>query len=397
VSEVSKQESVPDIRKDKLRVVYVYKDFDTYNGLIETFLIMSKKRAKLPFDFEVCVFRNKTDDHAKIFKANGGILVNLKSLWGSNPMIIFELYKLFRDSRPDIVQTFILKPNLFGIMAAVLAKVPVIIATDLTLKDQAPTRLRRLRDRLLYKIYIAVANKADHVICISEAIQKELKGLGIKVGVSVIPPPIDVDAMESRLTKLENGLGKPQGELIIGIVARLSEEKRHVDLFEAFAFLSKRFTNIKLLIVGDGPLRSRLEALARRLGIGDRAKFVGFQKDVHRYLSIMDIFVLPSRTEGAGIAIVEAMLWGLPVVASRVGGIPEIVGEQVAGLLFDPGDVGQLISALTQLIENPEKRKIFGENGRKKAYLSFHPDKFIDSHYQLYRALLNQKAVSAFR
>ena len=378
-------------------MLYIYKDFDIYNGLIETFLILSKKKATLPFDFKVCVFCNKKDEYSKIFKGNGGILVNLHSLWGSNPLIIYKLFKLFKRSCPDVVQTFALKPNLFGIIAAFLAGVPVSIATELTLKDQAPTRLRRLRDKLLYRTYACIANKADHVICVSEASRKEIKGLGITVDISVIPPPIDIEEINKHFEGREDYPPGPQKEVTIGIVARLSEEKRHTDLLEAFSILSKRYPGINLLIVGDGPLRNQLAARARRLEISDKVCFVGFQKDVQWYLRAMDIFVLPSRTEGMPISIMEAMICGLPVVASRVGGIPEIVDDHVTGLLFDSGKAGQLSNALSQLIEDPEKRKAFGESARKKAYQSFHPDNFIERHYQLYCSLLDQKAARLAR
>jgi len=383
--------------KNKLKVFYIYKDFDIYNGLIETFLILSKKKAMLPFDFEVCVFSNKKDEYSKIYKANGGILINLGSRWGSNPLILFKLYKLFRRNCPDVVQTFVLKPNLFGITAAILAKVPVVIATDLTLKDQAPNRLRRLRDKLLYRIYVGLANRADHVLCVSEAGRKQLKEFGVNAGISVIPSPIDMEETIKGYQERGDRSHKLQMKTTIGIVARLSEDKRHIDLLEAFAILSKKYPGIYLLIVGDGPLRTYLETMSRRLQIQDKVSFVGFQKDVRRYLRAMDIFALPSRTEALGMAIMEAMAWGLPVVASRVGGIPEIVDDHVTGLLFDPGNVGQLSNALSQLIEDPEKRKAFGENAREKAYQSFQPENFIDRHYQLYCSLMDQKVVSTSR
>lgn len=375
-------------RRD-IRVMYIYKDFDIYNGLIETFLILSEKQATLPFGFKVCVFRNKKIDYAEIFKGNGGTLINLRCRWSSNPLIVFRLYQLFRRERPDVVQTFVLKPNLFGIIAALLANVPVAIATDLTLKDQAPTRLRRLRDRLLFPLYASVSNRADHVICVSEAIREDLTQLGVRTGISVITPPIDLRESAKYAKARENCPGEPQKDITIGIVGRLSEEKRHADLLEAFSLLLEKYSEISLLIVGEGPLRPRLEAQARHLEISHRVSFAGFQKDVFRYLSLMDIFALPSRTEGTPLAAMEAMAYGLPVVASRVGGIPEIVDDQVTGILFDAGNVAQLSRALAQLIEDPEKRRVFGENGKNKAYRSFSPDAFIESHYRLYLTLLD--------
>jgi len=375
----------------RLKVLYVYKDFDTYNGLIETFLILSAKRTTIPFDFEVCVFANKKKDYSEIFEKNGGKLTNLGFRWGSNPFIILSLYKLFRHRHPDIVQTFILKPNLFGITAAILAGVPITIADDLTLQDQAPTPLRRLRDKVLYRVYVAVANNADHVICRSTPIRRELEALGLKTDVSIIPPPFDIHTIEQLSNADRFSRQRTKENTIIGIVARLSEEKRHEDLLKAFAALSERHSSVRLLIIGDGPSRSHLEGLVRQLGIGEKVEFSGFQKNVHQYLRTMDIFVLPSRSEGAGIAIMEAMAWGLPVVASRVGGIPEIVDEGLTGLLFAPGNVKELTDALDTLIEDEKKRTELGERGREKALREFHPDRFIDRHYLLYRTLLDQK------
>jgi len=378
----------------RIKVTYVYKDFDIYNGLIETFLILARKKKTLPFDFEVCVFQNEDNEHSREFKSLGCGLVNLNSRWGSNPVVIYKLYKLFRNSRPDIVQTFVLKPNLFGIAAALLARVPVSIATDLTLKDQAPTRMRRLRDKFLYRIYAGVANQADQVISVSDASKEELRELGIKVGISVIPPPIDTNKTDLDARTESRGENGSQEAVVIGIVARLSEEKRHLDLLEAFSRTLQAFPNTCLVIVGDGPLRGQLEARAQKLGMHEKVSFVGFQKDVNKYLRMMDIFVLPSRTEGMPIAIMEAMAWQLPVIASRVGGIPEIVDDQATGILFDLGNIDQLTNALTQLISDPQKRKAFGESGKRKVFTTFHPDKFVESHYELYRALLKQRKVS---
>lgn len=381
----------------KIKVLYIYKDFDIYNGLIETFLILSKKKRTLPFEFAVCVFHNKNDDYSKTFKDNGGNMINLNSRWASNPLIIFRLYKILRKHRPDVVQTFILKPNLFGIIAAILAKVPIVIATDLTHKNQAPTRLRRLRDKFLYRIYINVANRSSHLICRSDAIRKELIELGVNVDISVIPAPIDIVEINKYYRAKKEYSCRPEKEITIGIVGRLSEEKRHADLLEALFLLSKKYPGINLLIVGDGPLQSQLEDLTIRLKIESKVKFTGFKKDIPKYLNLMDIFVLPSRTEGTPLSIMEAMACGLPIVASRVGGIPMIVKNKVTGILFDPGNVRQLTSALERLIEDPEIRKTLGENGRKRIYDSLHPDRFIDRHFQLYRDLLDQKTVSISR
>lgn len=377
--------------KERHNVLFVYKDFDVFNGLIKTFILLSKKRPSLPFDFSVCVFKNKSEKYSKIYVDNGGELINLGFRWGSNPLIIYKLCKVLKSKRPDIVHTFILKPNIFGIIAAILSKVQVIIANDLTLTDQAPTRMRRLRDKLLYKIYIKLANKTDHVICRSESIRRELKALGLRTDTSVIPPTFDFNSPESMSDITLASASKKKGELVIGTVARLSEEKRHEDLLRAFSLLEKEHKNIRLLIVGDGPLRPHLEKEAKSLGIETKTFFAGFQLDVYSYLEDMDIFVLPSRSEGAGIAIMEAMVCGLPVVASNVGGIPDIVAHNITGILFSPGDIFQLKQALAQLIGDEALRITFGQRGKKRVHELFHPDRFIERHFLLYRTILEKK------
>jgi len=373
-------------------VIYVYKDFDTYNGLIETFLILSKKQAELPFDYEVCVFKNRKSDYASIFKNNGGRLINLNFRWGSNPLILLHLYRVFKSRKPDVVQTFILKPNIYGIIAAALAGVPVIIATDLTLTNQAPTRLRRLRDKFLYRIYRQITRWADHVVCISETVKNQLKEIGLFCHMSVIYPPVDLEKMDlgNKENKIES-MSKNDKEVVIGNVARLSEEKRHKDLLEAFSILINKYPNLRLLIVGDGPLLSKLEILKKRLKIDERTQFTGFQKEILRYLKGMDIFVLCPRTEGLGIAILEAMACGLPIVATRVGGIPEIVDDQVNGILIDCKRVDQLVSALSDLIEDKDKRKEYGRRGREKVLHLFSFDRYVKEHYSLYVLLLEKK------
>lgn len=382
-----------DYTQKKLSVIYIYKDFDTYNGLIKKFLLMAKRQAEIPFDFEVLVFKNKEEEYATLFRNNRGKLINLGFKWSSNPLILLNLVRLLRRKRPDIVQTFILKPNLFGILASLLAKVPVRIATDLTLIDQAPTKLRRLRDKFLYRIYKHITRWADHVVCVSEAVKNEFLKLGLYCNVSVIYSPVDVENAFSKDHKKLLQSNELNGGVVIGIVGRLSEEKGHADLLRAFYVLNKKYGNLRLLIVGDGPLRKDLELLSKKLRIEKKVNFTGFQKDVYKYLDMMDIFVLPSRTEGLGTSILEAMISGLPVVASRVGGIPEIVDDGINGILIEYGRVDQLVTALSVLIEDQAKRREYGGKGKEKVLKRHSPEKFIEDHYNLYVSLLEKKGL----
>lgn len=377
----------------RLSVVYIYKDFDDYNGLIEQFLMFSKYKAKIPFDFEVWVFRNKKTDYSKIYINNGARLVNLGFDWGSNPLIILKLIRLLKQKCPDVVQTFILKPNIYGIIAAAAAKIPVIISTELTHMDQAPTIIKRIRDKVLYRIYKYLTKLCDQVVCVSNSIKNELLRLKIFCGIKVISPPIDISKIKPNLGGNKEMITDDNKEVVIGIVARLSEEKGHSELIDAFSSLAKLYRFIKLIIVGEGPLHNILEKQTRIMGIEDKVIFTGFQIDIDKYLNNMDIFVLPSRTEGLPVAILEAMAKGLPVIATRTGGITELVEDHKTGILVDYKRVDQLVSALSYLIDNEDKRLEYGLRGMEKIKNKFGFGKYVEEIYDLYISLYKIKKI----
>lgn len=374
-----------------MKVIYIYKDFDVFNGLIRTFIILAKRRNELHFDFKVCVFRDPRSTFAEQFRALGGTLDSLGIVWEDNPLIIWKLYRYLKKERPDVVHTFILKPNLYGRIAALLAGVPVIISNELTHKNQAPTALRRFRDRLLHPLNGYLNRFTDHIICRSEPMRREWEKPILKDRMSVIPAPFDLDLLkthsgprsrESRLTK---------GPWVVGIVARLTEEKRHCDLFQAFAEVVRTFNDAKLLIVGDGEKRKELEALTKEKGLLDKVEFAGFQEDVLPYLERMDLFVLPSRTEGTPLTIFEAMARELPIVATNVGGIPDIVQHNETGLVVEPGRPSELARAISRMLSNPEKMRAMGRKARERVLRDFHPDNFIRKHEALYESSLRNR------
>lgn len=375
----------------KIKVVYVYKDFDIFNGLIQTFMILGRRRKNLRFDFEVCVFNYKGSPFGEKFIQYGGSLVNLQSAWEDNPWIIWKLYNYFKKEKPDIVHTFILKPNLYGRIAAILAGVPIIVSNELTHKDQAPTSLKRFRDKFLHPINRILNRFTDHIIFRSVPMMEEWKSKVIEGRTSVIPAPFDIEKIDSTLhTKREKKGGK-NDPWVVGIVGRLSEEKRHRDLFIAFRKVKEIFPNSRLLIVGDGEMRGELELLSRNLGIDDHVDFVGFQENVSIFLRKMDLFVLPSRTEGTPLTIFEAMASGLPVIATNVGGIPGVVLHDETGILIKPGHPESLADNIIKLLSDPTKMADMGTNGRKRVIELYHPDNFIKKYENIYLSLANSE------
>lgn len=375
----------------RIKVIHVYKDFDTYNGLIETFLLMSREFDARKIEFKVCVFNYRGSSFGEKFRERGGKLDSLHATWEDNPLIIYKLYRYLKKEKPHIVQTYILKPNLYGRIAARLAGVPVIISTELTLKDQAPSFIRRLRDTFLHPLNAVLNTHTDAIICASEAIKKQWENSKTTEKLKVIYPPFDLSKLADAEQVFSRKKVARNGDWVIGIVGRLSEEKRHIDLMMAFKDISLFYPHTRLLIVGDGYLREQLERTADELAIRSRTTFTGFANNVFKYLGEMDIFVLPSRTEGSPLSIMEAMITGLPVISTRVGGIPEIVVDNETGILVQPGEPQEIEKAILWLLSHPDKAHAMGNKGRERIMTHFHPRHFINEHENIYCKLAAAK------
>jgi glycosyltransferase involved in cell wall biosynthesis len=186
--------------------------------------------------------------------------------------------------------------------------------------------------------------------------------------VTVVPYGVDMERFrpaETSATARETGLGPT---LTIGTTARLSYEKGLPDLLRAFALLRARFgERLRLRIAGEGPERERLESLARDLGIGTAVEMRGWLEhaDIPAFLHGLDIFVLASTYEGFGVSAVEASATGLPVVATDVYGIPDVVADGRTGLLVPPGDPAALAEAMGHLVEDAHRRRSLGRAGRE--------------------------------
>ena len=177
-------------------------------------------------------------------------------------------------------------------------------------------------------------------------------------------------------------------------MGRLSEEKRHLDLLQAFKRVTQLYPASRLLIVGEGYMRETLERRTTELHLSEKVIFAGFQTDVFKYLRTMDLFVLPSRTEGFGIVLLEAMAAGLPVVATKVGGIPEIVVDNDTGLLVEPGSWQDLSEAMLKLLSDPSALRTMGHKGQERVMTHFSESKFVTAHEDFYDMCLARKGMN---
>jgi glycosyltransferase involved in cell wall biosynthesis len=290
---------------------------------------------------------------------------------------LVELTRLMRRERPQVLHASSSKAGVLGRVAATLARVPVRFFTVHGWAFSAYSGLSglvyRVADRLM-------APLTTVTICVSE---QELAA-GLEAGACrressvVIHNAVDVAAAP------RSGHDRPVPRLIA--VGRLKAPKDFMTLVRALAELPAG--SFQGLIVGDGPDRAEVEAEIRRLGLEENVVLAGERSDVPELLAASDVFVLSSRSEGLPVSVLEAMAAELPVVASAVGGLAELVEDGVTGLLVPAGDERALAEALGRLVEDPEQRRSLGAAGRARAEAQFDLDTFRRAHLDLYHRQL---------
>lgn len=313
-----------------------------------------------------------------------------------NDLIAFvKIYRLIRRGRFDIVHTHSSKAGILGRVAARLAGVPHIVHTP------HGHVFTGYAGRILTALFIflerRVATFTDRIIGLTdEEVWEHLeRDIGDPVQFVSIPSGVDLEPFSTRPRAFRRStilaaIGLPERAFLIGSVGRLERVKGHIYLLEAFATLAPSFPDLFLAVVGDGELADPLRAFAQRSGISDRVRFLGWRDDTAVLLHAFDLFVLPSLNEGMGRALVEAMAAGLPIVATRAGGIPEVLGEGEAGLLVEAGSAAALAQGIEQLLLNRALRVRFGRAARKRARC-YSVEGMLQKIEALYRELLESE------
>ncbi len=290
--------------------------------------------------------------------------------------VIWQIRKYLRAERPDIVHTHLFGGDTWGRVAAILARVPVIVSTEHnTNLDEGWTKRK-------VKKFLSFFTKK--IVAVSEAVRKySVSRDRIKAKkMTVIQNGIDVGKFIA-LPKKE--FGDPP---VVGVVGRLEEQKGHKYLFEALNLI-KTIPWI-LWVVGDGSLKGSLERLAKDLNLRERIIFLGARRNVPEILSKIDIAVMPSLWEGLGIAILEAAAAGKPIVASRVGGIPEIIEDGKTGILVEPGNVKNLADGLERVLLGKIDAQEMGVRAREMVEEKFSAEKMVEEYQKLYEGLVRR-------
>jgi glycosyltransferase involved in cell wall biosynthesis/protein-tyrosine-phosphatase len=280
------------------------------------------------------------------------------------------LVRFFKEHDIDVVHTHRYKDSVLAAIAAKLAGVRHVVRTVHGLREPMSGwaalkfRLYEALDRL------ALLCCVDLVIAVSMRMADTLRASGYRpTSVTHIHNGVDLSAIDERIKKdpacTRRELGIEPDAIVVGTVGRLSAVKGHATLLRAARRILHRHPNATFLIVGSGPLDSELRAEAARLGIGDACVFAGARRDVHDLMAAIDVFVLPSLDEGIPMALLEAMALRIPVVATAVGGVPEVVQDGVTGILVPAADHEALADASLRLIADREWAHAVGARGRQ--------------------------------
>ena len=303
---------------------------------------------------------------------------------------LLELIGIIRRVRPDIVHTHTAKAGTLGRLAAWWCGVPAIVHTyhGHVFKGYFSST----RSRAFVAIERWLARRTDRLVAVSDVVRNELLelGIGVTAQYAVVPLGLELDRFvnaERSRGQLRAELGIPADVPLVGIVARLVPIKAHEVFLRAAAILAAREAGARFLIVGDGERRAELEALSTNLGLDRSVEFLGWRPDLDRVYADLDLVVLCSRNEGLPVALIEAQAAGRPVIATRVGGVPDLVVSGDTGLLVPPDDPDALARAIQSLLDDVEMRDRLGRAGRRRVVPAYNAERLLEDIDLLYREL----------
>lgn len=306
-----------------------------------------------------------------------------------------QLIGIMRRGRYDIIHFHGAKASLVGRIAALLAgcRNTVMTVHNFIIYTEVPP-VKRLVFKYGEKLLSRVTAR---IITVSEALRNDLVQVYNIAPEKIIPVYNGIDTSfyqgqhDKSAARAKLNLG--DDSVVVGTVARMAPQKGLNYLIEAVAAINMAqpasAENICFVIAGDGPLRADLEDQAKSLGVGEKIIFPGYIKDIPALLACFDLFVIPSIAEGLSITTIEAMAAGLPVVATRVGGLPELVKPGINGYLVEPREPSAIADAILSVLADPAAAKKLGTAGKRFAEDNFSNDKMVTLTSEIYREMLN--------
>jgi glycosyltransferase involved in cell wall biosynthesis len=310
---------------------------------------------------------------------------------------LIQLTQLMRQERPDVVHTHTAKAGFLGRLAARLAGVPVIVHTfhgHVLHGYYGP-----MKNQLLRRMESLLARITDSLITVSDRVKQDLVAYNVAPAehIRVVPLGLELDAFLNAVAvagAFRRGLGLHGGERLVGIVGRLFPIKNHRLFLEAAALVAQQEPSVRFIVVGDGVLRPELERRSGDLGIADRVIFTGWRRDLPAIYADFDVLAVTSHNEGTPLSAIEAMAAGCPVVATRVGGLPDLIRDGETGCLVPPGDAQALAESLLRLLRDRETARRLGQTAQTVVRERFAAPRLVGDMERLYLEFLARKWAS---
>jgi glycosyltransferase involved in cell wall biosynthesis len=292
-------------------------------------------------------------------------------------MFVWRLMSVLKRERPDIVHLHSRRgADVLGGIAARLCGLSTILSRRVDNPERGPIGIK-------YRLF-------DRVITISRAISLVLLDAGIpKEKIVCVHSAADRRLFRPECDRqwFDVAFGTQPGDKVIGVLAQFIERKGHRYLIEALPSIMERHPEVRVIFFGRGPMQDSLETLVRDRQLENTIQFAGFREDIARVLPCLSMLVHPATAEGLGVALLQAASCGIPVVASNVGGVPEIIIDQETGLLVPPEDSNALRDAIISLLENPARAKKLGQAARQLVDEEFSIGKMAAGNLKVYREL----------
>jgi glycosyltransferase involved in cell wall biosynthesis len=312
-------------------------------------------------------------------------VVDLSRGGNIDPWLIIRLILLIKRERIEIIHTHLVHASIAGRIAGKLAGVKNIVTTRHYAyyhKEKGLVNWIERRTAIFNNRFIAISNAVKKYMVERENYEPEK--------ITVIYNAVDMDLFDTRDSEINR---RKNDDFLIGSVGRLDPSKGYDTLLRSMPAVIREFPMAKLMVMGDGAQRKYLEELCANLGIAEQVTFLGRKTpaEVRGFLEKIDLFVLASHWEGFGVALIEAMSAGKPVVATQVGGIPEIVDDGGCGFLVPPCQPQVLADKIVSLLRDRELSLEMGKKGRKRAETLFSLDRMMAELENVYRGLLNHR------
>jgi len=360
-----------------VKVVHVEGGRHLYGGALQVLFLLDGLAARGIDNLLVCP---RGSDIARAAREHGLRVVEMTMHGDADALLSWRLARLLRAESPDLVHLHSRRGvDVWGGIAAKLARVPAVLSRRVD-NPESPW-LARIRYRLF-----------DRVVTISEGIRRVLIAEGVEQR-RLICVPSAVDTLQYRRERdtewfrqaFDIGAGQP----VLGMIAQLIPRKGHRVALDALHELRDRQPDVRLILFGRGPEEAELRQRVRELRLDANVTFAGFRDDLPRVLPNLDVVVHPASMEGLGVSLLQAAACEVPVVATPVGGIPEIVVDGETGRLVPVGDAAALADVLGRLLVDPEERQRLGRGGRRRAVDRFSMNAMVEGNLEVYEGVLS--------